>query len=198
MKDRRWEKIDDGVLRRLKAGDETAFELLYWRYNSYVYNFILSLLHDTTIAEDLTQNVFLKIWEKHACIDPEQGLDAYLFTIARHFVYKETEARLKLIFASSSTTELFDCPDRLTEETLEAESLQDYIESLIDQLPSSRKEIFRLSRRQHLTNKEIAQRLSISEKTVENQITNALHFLKGKLSEDCNLAVLLLLFVNGG
>ena len=191
------DKIDSGVLSRLKAGDEAAFEHLYWSYNSHVYNFIKSLLHDPALAEDLTQNVFLKIWERHENIDPEQGVDAYLFTIARHFVYKETDARLKLIFASSASTDLFDRPDLLTEEMIEAESLQHYIDTLIDQLPSARKEIFRLSRRHHLSNKEIGRRLSLSEKTVENQITNALHFLKQKLSEDNHFALLCLLLING-
>lgn len=190
------EKIDKGVLSRLKAGDETAFENLYWSYNSYVFNFINSLLCDGSMAEDLTQNVFLKIWEKRANIDPEQGIDAYLFTIARNLVYKETESRLRLIYQSASSDDVFNAPDLLTEEKIDAASLQEYIDSLVDQLPFSRKQIFLLSRRQHLSNKEIAQKLSISEKTVENQITNALHFLKEKLSEDSSLAVLILLLVN--
>lgn len=190
-------KIDKGVLSRLKAGDETAFEYLYWSYNSYVFNFINSLLYDNSLAEDLTQNVFLKIWEKRQNIDPEQGLDAYLFTIARNFVYKETENRLKIIYESETSGEILNSPDSSPEENIDAASLQAYIDTLIEQLPSSRKEIFLLSRRQNLTNKEIAQRLSISEKTVENQITNALHFLKEKLSQDSSLAILALLLVNG-
>lgn len=197
MKKHAWRKIDKEVLSRLKAGDEAAFENLYWSYNSYVFNFISSLLYDNSLAEDLTQNVFLKIWERRENIDPEQGLDAYLFTIARNFVYKETENKLRFICTSMTSGDVFNAPDELMEERIDAASLQEYIDTLVEQLPPSRREIFLLSRRQHLSNKEIALRLSISEKTVENQITNTLHFLREKLSEDSGLAVLILLLVNG-
>lgn len=87
--------------------------------------------------------------------------------------------------------------DSLTEENIDAESLREYIDALIEQLPLSRKQIFLLSRRQHLSNKEIADRLSVSEKTVETQIYRALRFIKQKLSEESNLAVLILVMIKG-
>ena len=87
-------KMDGNLLIDLKNGDEKAFETLFWEYNQHVYHFVYSLLYDKSMAVDLTQNVFLKIWEKHETIDPEQNFDAYLFTIARNLVYKETENRL--------------------------------------------------------------------------------------------------------
>lgn len=87
-------KMDGNLLIDLKNGDEKAFETLFWEYNQHVYHFVYSLLYDKSMAADLTQNVFLKIWEKHETIDPEQNFDAYLFTIARNLVYKETENRL--------------------------------------------------------------------------------------------------------
>ena len=86
--------IDATVLRRLKEGDETAFESIYWKYNSHVFNFINSLLYDRVLSEDITQSVFMKIWERRESIDLDKGFDAYLFTIARNMVYKETENRL--------------------------------------------------------------------------------------------------------
>lgn len=187
---------DKEVLERLKSGDETAFEYLYWNYNSYVYNFIHSLIYDNSLTEDLTQNVFLKIWEKRESIDPEQGLSNYLFTIARHYAYKETEKRMKLVFSPTVSNDAIDTPDTRTEDKIDTASLQEYIDTLIEELPTSRKEIFKLSRQQHLTNKEIALRLSISEKTVENQITNALRFLREKLSEDRALGMIFLLLAN--
>ncbi len=70
--------IDSDVLLRLKLGDEKAFEVVYWKYSSWVFNFIQSLLYDKSLAEDLTQTVFLKIWEKRTSIDPELGFDSFL------------------------------------------------------------------------------------------------------------------------
>ncbi|WP_075559338.1 RNA polymerase sigma-70 factor [Parabacteroides timonensis] len=188
--------IDATVLRRLKEGDETAFESIYWKYNSHVFNFINSLLYDRVISEDITQSVFMKIWERRESIDLDKGFDAYLFTIARNMVYKETENRLlseSAFYALSQqqTNEYF-----LMEEKIDADSLRLYIDNLIEQLPLSRKEIFKLSRREHLSNKEIATRLSISEKTVETQLYRSLRFLKEKLSNDHLLAILLVVLAN--
>lgn len=174
--------IDEELLHRLKSGDEVAFDSLYWAYNSHLFNFVHSILYDKSLAEDLTQNVFLKIWEKREGIIPEQGIDAYLFTIARNLVYKETEKSL----LSSAVMELLSGQmsdmDSLTEQNIEAESLQQYIQRLVEQMPAARREIFKLSRYEHLSNKEIALRLNLSEKTVETQLYRALSFLKQHLS----------------
>lgn len=195
MKKHKITVADTDILLRLKQGDEKAFEAVYWKYSSWVYNFIHSLLYDKSLAEDLTQTVFLKIWEKRAIIDPELGFDSYLFAIARNLVYKETEHRLQSEQFHVALNDHSVATDSLTEDNIDAESLREYIDTLIEQLPSARKEIFQLSRRQHLSNKEIATRLSISEKTVETQLYRALRFIKQKLSEDTNLVVLILLLI---
>lgn len=169
-------KVDGHLLIDLKNGDEKAFETLFWKYNEHVYHFIYSLLYEKSMAEDLTQNVFLKIWEKHETIDVEQNFDAYLFTIARNLVYKETENRLLSEKLTESLQRQLSDADSLTEERIDAESLREYINSLIEELPPSRREIFRLSRHEHLSYREIAERLSISEKTVETQVNRALRF----------------------
>lgn len=187
--------VSKDILIRLKSGDKTAFESVYWTYNSYIFNFISSLLYDKSLAEDLTQNVFLKIWEKHETIDLAQAFDAYLFTIARNLVYKDSESRLLFETATVVLNRQSFESDTLMEEKIEAESLREYIDSLIEQLPPARKNIFQLSRQKHLSNKEIAEKLSLSEKTVETQLYRALQFLKQRLSSDNLLAILLLLLI---
>lgn len=189
-------EVDKKILERLKKGDESAFESLFWQYNSHIYNFVLSILYDKSLAEDITQTVFLKIRETHERIDPEQGINAYLFTIARHLVYKETEKKLIFeqvsdVISSSSVDD-----DSALEKQMEANSLRDYILQLIEELPPARKMIFSLSRFEHLSNKEIATRLSISEKTVETQIYRSLQFLREKLSSDVFLACFLIFLAN--
>lgn len=188
--------IDATVLKRLKEGDEAAFESIYWKYNSHVFNFINSLLYDRILSEDITQSVFMKIWERRESIDPDKGFDAYLFTIARNMVYKETENRLLSESAFYALSQQQTNEDFLMEEKIDADSLRLYIDNLIEQLPLSRKEIFKLSRREHLSNKEIATRLSISEKTVETQLFRSLRFLKEKLSNDHLLAILFVVLAN--
>jgi len=176
------EKIDTHTLSLLQKGDEKAFDAIFWKYNSRVFHFIHSLLYDKTLAEDLTQNVFLKIWERHQDIKPEEGFEAYLFTIARNMVYKETEKRLlsERFLDSIKQTDA----DKHFEIDVDTESLKEYIDELVELLPSSRKKIYLMSRKQHLTNKEIAAQLSLSEKTVETQLYRALHFLRSKLTNE--------------
>lgn len=189
-------KVDKDVIVSLKNGKEEAFEVLFWEYNTHIYHFVYSLLYDKSLAEDLTQNVFLKIWERREDIDLAQSFDSYLFTIARHLVYKETEKRLLSESLTETLQKQLSDGDTLMEEKIDAESLREYIDSLIEELPPARREIFRLSRKEHLSYKEIALRLSISEKTVETQLNRALHFLRDKLSSDNILVVLLLVLIN--
>lgn len=189
-------KVDRSILERLRSGDEKAFESLFWAYNEHVYHFAYSLLYDRTIAEDLTQSVFLKIWERRADIDPDQSFDSYLFTIARHLVYKETENRLQAESLAETLGERFSDVDSLTEERIDTESLRLYIHRLVEELPPARREIFCLSRFEQLSYKEIAIRLSISEKTVETQLNRALRFLRERLSSDSLIAFLLLIMIN--
>ena len=124
-------RVNEDLLKRLKAGEEKAFEDLYWTYSPQVYNFISSLLFDKSLAEDLTQNVFLKIWEKHEQIELELGITAYLFTIARHLVFKETEFRLSQ--HATLHVENIDLSDNSKEEQQhEVNSLLEYIDHLIE------------------------------------------------------------------
>jgi len=188
-------RVNEDLLKRLKAGEEKAFEDLYWTYSPQVYNFINSLLFDKSLAEDLTQNVFLKIWEKHEQIELELGITAYLFTIARHLVFKETEFRLSQ--HATLHVENIDLSDNSKEEQQhEVNSLLEYIDHLIENLPPARREIFRLSRLEQLSNKEIAHKLSISEKTVETQLYRSFQYLRSKLPPDRRWILLFCYFVN--
>jgi RNA polymerase sigma-70 factor (family 1) len=182
-------------LLRLSNDDEKAFEFIYWKYNAHVYNFANSLLYSPKIAQDITQNVFLKIWEKRHEINPEQNFNAYLFTIARNMVYKETEQKLLAEQSLRQLQEEEDVLDMSTIQTLDYHFTEELCRSLVEELPPARREIFKLSRFERLSNKEIALRLSISERTVETQLYRATRFLKRKLLSDEGLGLLILLFI---
>lgn len=177
--------IQRSVLERLRKGDEQAFEVVYHAFHRRIYGFLLSSLgEDESAAEDLLQSFFLRLWEARSNIDVDKD------TIARNLVYKEL--REKMTYTVVKLLEEHDVRDRLeADQLLEAESLHSYIVNLLDELPSARKNIFILSRFKHMSNKEIASLLSISEKTVETQIYRTLKFLKSKVN-----LVLLILFLS--
>ena len=187
----------DDIFIGLKRRDETALSVLFDTYYEKLYLFAEKYIYDSDKAHDIVQDVFLKIWEKRTSIDPELGFDSYLFAIARNLVYKETENRLQSEQVNIALKDRSIETESLMEENIDADSLKEYIDTLVEQLPPSRKDIFHLSRRHHLSNKEIAARLSISEKTVETQLYRALRFIKQKLSDDTNLAILMLLMIKG-
>lgn len=187
-------RITPSLLLAFSKGDESAFETIYWHYNLRLYNFVYSLLGDKMAAQDITQNVFVKIWEKRVSVDPEQNFESYLFTVTRHLVYKELEERLNVsIRLKQMEIDMQEPVDCSTEHSLEAHFTQEYISSLIDKLPKARKQIFKMSRFEHLSNKEIAERLSISERTVETQLYRTILYLKKHLSPAEGLGLLFLL-----
>lgn len=175
--------IDTDLIVRLKQGDVPAFEELYWKYNARLYNFTYSIIHDQTLAKDITQVCFLKIWEKREGIDPENGFVAYLHTIAKHLVYKNTEKRLiEANFLEAAKKQLNEY-DNSTQEAIDITFIQEHIDKLIERLPESRRNIFVMSHVKGMINKEIADQLSISEKTVETQIYRSILFLRENLKE---------------
>ncbi len=191
--DKGYENIDKTILLQLKKGQKSAFELLYWKYSAKLYNFVYGILYDKSLAEDITQTAFLRIWEHRKDIDPDKGFSGYLYTIARNLVYKETE---RLLLKNNFLAVSYDNnkeADEETEKKLDAAFIESYIDKIIEELPPARRRIFVLSRRMGLSNKEIAKQLSISEKTVETQIYRSLHFLKEKMKGHITFLPLLFL-----
>ena len=123
--------------------------MLYKQYWEKVYHFCGLYLNNRDVAEDVVQEVFIKVWESREFIREDDNFKGLLFIITRNL-----------------------------EEEITAYNLGEYIDHLIEELPERRRVIFNLSRKEHKSYKEIAFQLNISEKTVENQISEALKFLK--------------------
>lgn len=185
------------LITQLREGSLLAFNSIYDLYSAHIYNFIKSLMYDEVGAEDLTQEVFVKLWERKDFLNVDRNFDAYLFMIARNLVYDEWDSR----FHSENYVRSLD-PDRAeegvssSEDAIMAGSLGEYIDTLINKLPPARRQVFLLSRKQHLSTKEIAQQMSISERTVEAHVYRALQFLRKHLSEEGIMTWILMLILN--
>jgi RNA polymerase sigma-70 factor (family 1) len=168
--------INSRVLRLLREGDEKAFEYIFHQYYNQVYTFVLNTLFDKTFAEDITQSVFISLWEKRETIDTEVNIAPFLYTIARNHVYRQTEQLLlKYKYEQYQQENVQESSD--IEADVNSRFLENILSELIEKLPSDRRRIFLLSRKENLSNKEIASRLQISEKTVETQIRRSVSFL---------------------
>ena len=186
--------IDPEMLHRLKTGDVGAFEHIFQMYGGKVFHFALATLYDKNLAEDITQNVFLSVWEHRKNIVPEKNFQAYLYTIAKNLVYRETEKR---ILASNYEERLKKAApneeDFSTEENIDANLLEETILQLVDKLPEARRKIFLLHFKEDLSNKEIAKQLSISEENVEMQVRRSRDYLRKHLKDSVALVALLFL-----
>ena len=168
---------DESILvRHLSRGNILAFNTLFKEYSNRLYRFALGYLKDESEAEDVVQEVFTIIWEKRASLKEELSFRSFLFTIAFNIIRKQfrTKAYLGEYFKRRNAIE----HDMQTSNEVTFRSLNQYITQLIDQLPERRKEIFIKSRFEGRSIKEIAAEMKISHKTVENQITDALRFIR--------------------
>lgn len=169
---------DKSQIGLLRQGSEEAFTYLYKQHWTQVYNFSRLYLKDRSTAEEVVQDVFVKIWESREFIREDENFDGLLFIITRNLVFNRNRDEMNRDFYKMTILSAMDEPGSSVEEEIEANDLRAYIDHLIEELPPRRREIFNLSRREHKSYKEIALLMNISEKTVENQISEALKFLK--------------------
>lgn len=165
----------------MKEGNFLAFNFLFHKYSSSLYAFVLSITRNTFYAEEITHIVFIKVWEKRAAIQEDFSFKSFLFSIAYNetisWLRKEKSEKRRINgYANKSETWNHE-----TGHAVEYSDLDGLISKLIEGMPEKRRKVYRLSRNQGLTNKQIAQNLKISIKTVENQMTLALRYLKEAL-----------------
>ncbi len=163
-------------LNALREGDEKAFEKIYLNYYKRTLYFLTGLVKSETDAEELTQEVFIKLWTNRETIDPERSIHSYMYTIARNTAFNFLKHKLiEINYINEYTAE---AETETSEEILFAKEIALLIEMTVDRMPVQRQRIYKMSRNEGLDNEEIASRLQISKKTVENQLSLALGELK--------------------
>ena len=182
---------DKELIKALKNGDIKAFDGIYSRYHRKLYAFALRFLKTHPDVEDLLQKVFILIWEKRAAIDPDKSFNNYLFTIVRNEVYDLLKKNVATACFHDQLLVDFEQP----EDDLERKKLVELIYKLVENLPERRRQIFLMNRDQGLTYRQIAEKLEISENTVDTQIRHSLDYLRSELPKHLNSSTFLLLYV---
>lgn len=167
-----------GLLEELGGGSKAAFEELYHRFWERLYLAAYNMIRDKGVCEDIVQEIFVQLWIRRASLSIG-NLEAYLFTAVRFQVFRYINERK---CRNESVNELSKFPAEFFDDQLTYKEIEDAMKTGIAMLPEKCGKIFSLSRQQHLTNKEIAFRLNISIKTVENQMSIALRRMRKHLS----------------
>jgi RNA polymerase sigma-70 factor (family 1) len=172
----------------LKSSDIHAFDEIYHRFVPKLHGFLLKLYKDQILAEEVTQEVFIKIWENRQGIKTGYTFDGYLYKIARNKIYDllNQQKRKQQVYGSLKVLE----SSNELEDAILYEDLNQQVNAVINALPASQKEIFILSRHELLSNEQIAQKLQLSRRTVETQLYRALQKIKKQLSRNVSLMLL--------
>ncbi|MDB5086388.1 MAG: polymerase sigma-70 factor, subfamily [Mucilaginibacter sp.] len=165
----------------LKSGSQSAFTEIYDRYSGLLYIFACKTVKDEDLAEDLVQEIFIYLWDKRQTITFNSSLSSYLYTALRYRFFDLVDKQ-KVRSDYVQAFQLFiEKGEYQTDNYIIEKELTAIINKEINNLPAKMREIFLLSRKENLDNKEIAARLEISEKTVKNQLSMALKTLRVKL-----------------
>jgi len=170
---------------------ERQFEALFKLHFQYLCNFARQYVGDTDAAQEITQKVFITLWEKREEMDPKLAVKSYLFTSVKNrclnFIRDNKTYRSKVLD--------LDCGEvviGIEEEYFEEEELKEQIREALASLPPTCRKVFEMSRFQQMKYKEISEELEISQKTVEAHMSKALKMLREALKQYLLILLLIL------
>ena len=155
---------------------EKEFRELYLNYHPIIFKVAVYILKEESSAEDIVQEIFMKIWNKQSILSEVDNLKTYLISMTRNMAFDKLKAQKK---ESEHILQLERAPEE--EEFTEDDEFRKVLEKAVSQLPPKCRLIFSLSRFEGLSNDEIAEYLEISKRTVETQISLALKSFRGDL-----------------
>ena len=171
-------KADSILLQGLREGNQEELKAIFNSYYNYLCTIAYRYIADEHIAKDLTQEVFFELWKRRASLKIQTSLKFYLrrAVINKSLNHLKSQQRVQFEEADAYT----HLPGNLERKDtlLEADDLENIIQETIAQLPERCRVIFSLSRNEGFSHKEIAKKLEISTKTIENQISKALKILR--------------------
>ncbi|WP_257668099.1 RNA polymerase sigma factor [Parapedobacter tibetensis] len=190
MKNKPAIETDTDLLAKISKDDQVAFKELYKRYWKQCYQQVLRRSGDTMLAEDLTQGVFVSLWEKRKSVTVN-NVSAYLFTALRFRFITYLKSQIhEETYTSHSLLEACDPPNSV-EMAMRIKELNEAIDKGVAMMSPKTKAIYTLSRTEHYSVKEIANKLNLSEKAVEYHITQSLKTMRLALKDFLPLILLL-------
>jgi RNA polymerase sigma-70 factor (family 1) len=187
-------KLSEEELMSLLRQDQlSAFRELYVRHWKKLYADAYKRLKNKELAEEIVQEVFSNLWIKRAQLQINTTLGGYLHSAVSHYIIDQYRKEIVRAKYKEAFKIVHSEVDNSTEDEIMLKELTVTIENEVSQLPDKCRSVYELSRKEHKSNKEIALQLSISEKTVENHLTNALRRLRHGLSHYLMIVVILLL-----
>lgn len=176
-------------LLALRSGDEIALRRIFDRHYPLLIGDIYRIVPDEDSCQDLAQEVFVELWRKRSDLDIHTSLRAYLRRAAVNKALNFIKTNRRYVFDEPETlSNIADHSARDIHRKIEQETLEDALHAAIERLPDKCRAVFSLSRFEQMSHREIADKLGISVKTIENQITKAMKILREALVRHADLS----------
>ena len=181
------------MITLIRSGDHEAFDKLYQDYWELVFDSAFKRVNDEGVAKEITQELFIHIWEKRESLIINTSLEAYLVGATKYRVLNYFRASIvqekyhqDLIFLVD------DFAEKGSDSALNVQDIKKELEKVLEQMPKKTKQIFLMSRFEHKPTKEIAHDLNLSAQTVKNQLSSALKIIRENFSFSLFLALLMI------
>lgn len=184
---------DKELLQLASAGDAKAFSIIFNRYSAKVYTYALKIVKSDTLAEEIAQEVFVKIWKLEAELSQIENLDAYLRVLTRNHTLKVLRRIALEIKTSRMMVHDYHEDHNETEEYIIFKDSEKILNQGIEKLPAQQRLVYNLCHQEGMKYEEVAQKLNISKLTVKTHMQHALRFLRNYVSTHTDIAVVVIL-----
>lgn len=184
------------LIQALKSGSEPSYNQLYRLWGSRLYRFVYGYVKSESATDDIVQETFVRIWTHRAALDPEQSFKSYLFTISYHLLLKELHRQIQnpLVEEYISYTSQLQSSENITTGAIEFDQFEKALQQAKTKLSPRQREIFEMNKEQNLSIADIAEKLSITEQVVRNQLSAALKIIRMELTEFSAFSLLIMLY----
>lgn len=172
---------DSDILEQIAKGDLNAYRYLFDKYFLELCNFLLLYLRDKSFAEEVALEIFTVIWERREQLQVRSNIKAYLFTAGKNRAISIFRRSKQHLLSSLDVEDQSSAADIGSDKYLENQELRQLIEKAIKGLPEQSRKIYQMAWEENLSHKEIAEKLGLSPKTVENHVGIALRKLRKQL-----------------
>ena len=189
---------DEQLLPELIAGRTEAFTMLYQRYSQNIHQFIYKYVHSPAMADDLTQEVFIKIWNGRERLSHVKSFKGYLLICARNHTLNSLKAALRTEIALGEVLKNFAAQRKEADENLLENEYAAFLQKQLSELPERSRKIFVLCRQDGRTYEEVAQELGISKNAVKNHMVFSMKVLKNSVEKELGITLATVLALIAG
>lgn len=169
---------DKQLFKDVSVGDERAFRIIYNRFYQRMYSFACKMVKTPHVAEDIVQEVFIRLWEQRQLLAEIKNPDNYVFILIRNYTFNYLRAAAN---EQNRREKLWEAlQQKVTNEAtlLEKEEAELFLKKLLSKLSPQQRKIFRMSREDGLSHQQIADELQLSKDTVKKHVANSLKIFK--------------------